>query len=95
MITHLVVFKFNDPNPAKVEEARAALAGMVGKVPQLRYLEVGADVLHSERSYDLGLIARFDSWEDLKAYQAHPAHLEVAKLMQPMRKSIITVDFES
>jgi len=93
MITHIVLFKLIDRRDA--QKARDVMVGMKGKIPQLRHLEVGVDVLHSERSYDLALVTKFDSMEDLKAYQAHPVHVEVQKYMTSVRESSVTVDYES
>ena len=95
MITHIVLFKLKDRSSRSVGKASEVLLGMKGKIPQLRHLEVGIDVLHSERSYDLALVTKFDSLEDLKAYQAHPVHVGVSKYMMSVRESSITVDYES
>ena len=92
MITHIVLFKLIDRRNA--EKARDVLLGMKGRIPQLRHLEAGSDVLHSERSYDLALVTKFDSMEDLRAYQAHPVHVEVLKYMTSVRESSVTVDYE-
>jgi len=91
MITHIVLFKLIDRRNA--QKARDVLLGMKGKIPQLRHIEAGIDVLHSDRSYDLALITKFDSMEDMKAYQAHPVHVEVLKYMTSVRESSITVDY--
>lgn len=96
MITHIVFFKLNEPTDANVAEAKAVLLGMDGKIPQLRHLEVGADVVRSERSYDLALVTRFDSLDDLKAYQVHPHHAgTVVPYVRTVSKSIVAVDYES
>ena len=92
MITHIVLFKLIDRLNA--QKARDVLLGMRGKIPQLRHLEVGVDVLHSERSYDLALVTKFDSMEEMRAYQAHPVHVEVSKYMTSVRESSVTVDYE-
>jgi len=92
MITHIVLFKLIDRSNAK--KARDVLLGMKGRIPQLRHIEAGIDVLHSERSYDLALVTKFDSMEDLKAYQAHPVHVEVLKYMTSVRESSVAVDYE-
>lgn len=93
MITHIVLFKMKDRN--NIEKAKAVLLGMKGKISQLRHLEAGVDVLHSERSYDLALVTKFDSMQDMLAYQAHPVHVDVSKYMTSVRESSITVDYES
>ena len=72
MITHVVLFKLKDRSVQSIEKAMDVLIGLKGKIPVLRYLEVGIDVLHSERSYDIALITKFDSMDDLQAYQVHP-----------------------
>jgi hypothetical protein len=95
MITHVVIFKLKDRSPRSVEKARDLLVGMKGKIPQIRHLEVGTDVLHSERSYDLALITKFDSMDDLAAYQAHPVHIKVSEYIMSAKESSVAVDFES
>ena len=95
MITHIVFFKLKDGSKESVEKAREVLLGMQGKIDLLRHLEVGMDVLRSERSYDLALVTKFDSLEDLQAYQVHPVHVEVAKYLGTVRESSIAVDYES
>ena len=95
MITHVVLFKLKDSSQKNVEKARDVLLGMKGKIPLLRHLEVGMDIVNSERSYDLALITRFDSMDDLKSYQIHPIHLEVAKYINSVKEASIAVDYES
>ncbi len=95
MITHIVLFKLKDRSSWSVGKARDVLLGMRGKIPQLRHLEVGVDILHSQRSYDTVLITKFDSLEELQAYQEHPVHVKVAEYMTSVREFAGTVDYES
>lgn len=95
MITHIALFKLVHANAETVAEAKKVLASLEGKIPQMRNFEVGANMMDSYRSYDLALIARFDSMEDLQAYQRHPAYVEVVKFLQGVRQSVITVDYET
>ncbi len=90
---HIVLFKLKDIRDS--QKAGDILLGMKGKIPQLRHFEAGIDVLHSERSYDLALITKFDSLDDMKTYQAHPVHIEVSKYMTSVRESSVTVDYET
>ena len=94
MITHIVLFKLLDRSPESIEKARVKLASLAGKIPQLRHFEVGTDVLHTDRSYDLALVAKFENLEDLNAYQIHPLHQEVVKYILSVRQSIVAVDYE-
>ena len=94
MIVHIVLFRLKDRSPGRVSEARAVLEGLRGRVPTLRSLEVGADVLRTERSYDLALTATFDSLEALEAYQVHTVNQEVVAYMGGVRESAVAVDYE-
>lgn len=95
MITHIVFFKLKDRSPENIRKTRDVLIGMEGKIPQLRHLEVGIDLLRTERSYDLALIAKFDSLADLEAYQVHPVHQEVIEYIAKVRDTVLAVDYES
>lgn len=95
MIKHIVCFKLKDNSPEACQRAKEVLMGMEGKVEQLRFLSVGVDFLHSERSYDLILETEFETREDLEAYQKHPYHVEVVKkYMHAVRESSVAVDWE-
>ncbi|HWI39995.1 MAG TPA: Dabb family protein [Verrucomicrobiae bacterium] len=96
MITHIVFFKLKECTPEAVAAARDMLLGMDGKVPTLRHLEVGVDVVRSERSYDLALVTKFDSMQDLQAYQVDPHHGGVvAPYMRSVSSAVAAVDYES
>ena len=95
MITHIVLFKLKDRSPDSVARTAAVLRNMEGKIPELLSIEVGTDVLHSERSYDISLITRHESLEALQAYQVHPVHQQVIAHMQEAREAAVSVDYES
>ncbi|QEM66701.1 Dabb family protein [Geobacter sp. FeAm09] len=94
MITHIVFFKLSDASPESLAVTREKLLSMQGNVPQLRHLEAGIDVIRSERSYDIALVTKFDSLDDLEAYQIHPYHAgEVLPHMRSVCSSIVAVDY--
>ncbi|MBM4294407.1 MAG: Dabb family protein [Deltaproteobacteria bacterium] len=95
MLTHIVLFKLKDRAPENIAKVRGVLAGMEGKIPEFRHFEVGVDVVRSHRSYDLALVAKFDSLKGFRAYQAHPAHQEVVRSILSASDSIFAVDYES
>lgn len=94
MLTHVVLFKLKEFRPEQLATAKEKLLMLPGLVPQIRHLEVGTDLLHSERSYDLALITRFNSLADMQTYQLHPFHLEVVAYLKTISQSIIVVDYE-
>jgi len=96
MITHIVFFKLTEPSQANIQACQEMLLSMQGKIPQLHHLEVGADIVRSDRSYDLALVTRFASIADLNAYQVHPYHAEtVVPFVKKVALSSATVDYES
>jgi hypothetical protein len=95
MITHIVLFKLKDRSPEAIERTVQVLRNMEGKIDELLHLEVGTDILHSERSYDIALVTKFDSMEGLQAYQVHPVHKLVIEHIMSVREASVSVDFES
>jgi hypothetical protein len=96
MITHIVCFKLKEPTPENIATTRDLLLSMEGKIDELRHLEAGADVIRSERSYDIALVTRFDSLDALQAYQTHPYHAgTVIPHMKSVCSAIVAVDYAS
>jgi hypothetical protein len=96
MITHIVLFKLKEPSADTIATTRDLLLSMDGKLPMLRHLEVGVDLIRSERSCDVALYTKFDSLDALQAYQVHPYHAgEVVPYMKANCSSIIAADYES
>lgn len=96
MITHIVLFKLTEPTEEGINTVKEKLLSMQGKLPMLRHLEVGNDVIRSPRSYDVALVTKFDSLEDLDSYQVHPYHAnEVVPVMKALCSSIVAVDYIS
>lgn len=86
MFTHIVFFKLKEPTEENLQKAKDIFLSMKGNIPMLKYLEVGVDELHTERSYDLALITKFDSLEEMNIYQKHPYHVE--KVLAPLKDMI-------
>lgn len=95
MITHIVMFKLKDRSAESIERTAQVLRDMEGKIDVLKHLEVGIDVLHSERSYDIALVTKFESMEALEVYQVHPVHKKVIEHMSQVRDASVSVDYVS
>ncbi|MFD8561444.1 Dabb family protein [Streptosporangium canum] len=93
MLNHVVLMKFSDPEDAPT--ARGLLEGLKGRIGQIRELTVGLDTTGSAVSYDLCLVTVHESADDLRGYQDHPAHLEVADWIRPRLAARAVVDHES
>ena len=94
MIRHIVLFKIKDEYKDELPQLVENFYGMKGRIEGMLDLEAGADVYHSERSYDLALITTFDTMESFQAYQIHPVHLPVKKRMHEVRCASVACDFE-
>ena len=77
-----------------METVRARLLALRGIVPEIRGMEIGKDVLHSEMSYDMALYMTFDSLAALEAYKVHPEHKKISAFVKEVRIARACVDFE-
>lgn len=92
MIRHVVCFKLKKGESA--EKAADVLRSMLGRVPEIEDMEVGVDLLGSERSYDV--ILRVDVKDEcaLESYQKNDYHCSVVKpYMHAARESSVSVDY--
>jgi hypothetical protein len=98
MIRHVVMWRLRGPSPEEkkhqASRVRRALEGLVGVVPGMSALEVGVAGAGQEHGADVVLISTHDGWEALAAYQKHPAHLEVARLIAEFKTERRVLDFE-
>lgn len=94
MLHHYVFIKYRKGTSEEhiVEFARRTLA-LRALIPVIQHVEVGRDVLHSERSWDIVLIMRFASMEDLMYYQPHPEHVKVKEFNTPHVEAVASIDF--
>lgn len=92
MLTHIVLFSFDDP--ADADEVAQRLAAMAGGIAEILDLQVGRDVVGSPRSYDVGLIVRLADRAALDVYANHPEHLPVVELVRDRGGRTVVVDFE-
>jgi hypothetical protein len=99
MIKHVVMWKFKDIAEGRgrhenLQQARDMLMGLADKIPEIRTLEVGIDLVHSPQSYDLALIAEFDSAADLEMYRDHAEHQRVVRFLRTVHAGRVVVDYE-
>lgn len=94
MLTHIVFFKLKERTPEAVKKTREVLLSMEGKIEPLLSIEVGADIVHSQRSYDIALVTKFNSLADLESYNVHPVHKEVIAYMSSVLEAAASVDYE-
>lgn len=96
MLTHIVCWKYKpETTEQEVETHIAKLENLPDVISDILSFSVGRDVLHLERSFDLGLVATYPNREALDAYTIHPAHQEVVALGKQIAEKVVSVDFLS
>ncbi len=94
MIRHIVMFKIKEEYKHEIPDLVKAFCGMKGRIEGMVDLDAGADILGSERSFDLALTTVFDSREAFDAYPTHPVHMPVKMHMHEVRESSFACDYE-
>jgi hypothetical protein len=100
MITHLVFFNMlPEANGATGEENAEKLVAMLQalpqQIPEIVELEAGLDFSGTPASYEVGLLTKFASKEDLETYRIHPQHQKVVVFVQQTTSERAVVDYES
>lgn len=93
MIKHIVLFQVKEECKVEIPTMIERFKQMKEEIPELAGFRIGADFVHSARSYDVGLIATVKDEEALDIYANHPAHLPLKKHMAEISKSVVSVDF--
>ncbi len=95
MIKHIVCFKLKTPTAELLQQTKDILMSMEGKVPQVLGINVGIDVLRSERSFDIILEVVVQNMQQLDAYQNDAYHCGVVKKhMHEVAEKSIALDCE-
>ena len=95
MLTHIVLFKLHDRSTENVRATCDRIEQINGHIPQLRSLEVGANVVESARAYDIALVSTFDSLTAMQEYQVHPVHVALLADVLPRFAEIASVDYQT
>ena len=94
MFKHIVLFKVKEATSENLDFLKNTFLSMEGNIDELKSLEVGVDVIRSDRSYNIGIITRFNSKEDYLAYDINEFHVEkVKKIIGPYVECSKTLDF--
>jgi hypothetical protein len=95
VLQHYILIKFRqDTGHDHIEEFCKRMLALRTTISSIEHLEVGRDILHGARSWDLILLMRFASTEALRNYQQHPEHLSLMAFNQPYVADVASVDFE-
>ena len=100
MIKHIILWRLRaDLSAAQKQEAASAikrgLEGLKGQIPGLLDIHVQIDGRLETSNADIMLDATLDSFDSLKAYAVHPAHVAVADgVVRPNTELRTCLDYE-
>lgn len=100
MVKHIILWKLKDSIPAEEKTSvrkniKSALESLLGVVPGLTDIRVQIDSLPSSNA-DLMLDSTFESFDALKSYAVHPAHVAAAdSAVLPFTQTRLCLDFEA
>ena len=95
MIRHVVFFKFKpEAGAAERRSVVNQLRALPEKIDVIRSFEVGEDVMHSARAWDVVEIATYDDLEALETYTRHDAHVKVVLKLREICDAVGSVDYE-
>ena len=97
-IRHIVLFRLKDfaEGCTKAENAfkiKSMLEELPALIPQIKYYEVGINIIESSRAGDVSLISTFDCMDDLELYRIHPEHIKVVDFIMKVRSESWSVDY--
>ncbi len=97
-IVHLVFWKLNgstvDAKKIQADTIIEAFLALKNKIEGLLKLEIGQNCVDHPDAWDISFYMVFASPALLDLYQANPMHLDIKKLVGPMRLDRGQVDFE-
>lgn len=99
MIKHIVMWKLKEHAEGAGREQDIArmkreLEALKTKIPQVRHIEVGMNIITSDAAYDVALYSEFANEQDLNIYLKHPEHLRIAEFVGKIRESRVVVDYK-
>jgi hypothetical protein len=99
MIKHIAMFKFKTFESKEDElsfqkRLEKAFYGLDLKIPEIKFLEIGFDILKSEASYDFVVNVTIENLEALSVYAKHPDHVKAVEIIKEMAIDRKVIDYE-
>ena len=99
MIKHIAMFKFKAFDSAEekknyFDRLTKAFDGLDERIPEIKFLQIGFDQLHSDASFDFVVNVDIENMEALPVYANHPEHLKAAAVVKEMAAERKVIDYE-
>ena len=98
MVKHIVLFQLASEMEAErkknvMDAFKKGIETLPAKIPFIRKIQVGLNA-NPEEQFDFALYSEFDTMDDVRAYAADAADLDLAALLNDCKKSRSFVDYE-
>ena len=98
MIAHIVMWRIRateeNSKEENIQQVKQRLEALPPLIAEISEYEIGVNTVQSARAYDMVLVSRFKSWEDLKKYGAHSEHAKVVEFIGSVSEQAAVVDYE-
>ncbi|GAA3737728.1 Dabb family protein [Salinactinospora qingdaonensis] len=96
MLRHIVMLRWSDSTTDDQKgDAAAGFRALPDRIPQIKRLTCGPDLGLAEGGYDFAAVLDFDSAQEWREYQNHPAHRDfVAATLKPMLADRAAIQFD-
>jgi len=81
MVINNLILKLKNRDAESIKKTQEVLLSMKGKIDVLIDIRAELNIRPGQSNYDIILITKFESLENLDKYLADPVHLEVAKFI--------------
>jgi hypothetical protein len=100
MIRHVVMWRFQEEAQGasradNLRQAKSKIEALAGEIPGFISFSAGINEADSPEASDLALVADFESWDALRAYQDHPAHRRLVEFLLSVRTERRVADWEA
>ncbi len=94
MIRHIVMVKLPEEGRSEALDTIAAgMAPLPGKLPQIKYMDVGPNISPSPKAHDLAIVLDFEDEAGLGVFAADPDHKDVVTYIRSKAEAISIVDY--
>jgi hypothetical protein len=99
MIKHISMAKYKEfaegcSKEENIQKGKAMTEALKDKIPQIKRIEVGIDILHGPTDFDVVSYSEYDSMEDARKTVAHPAHDELVAFLKKVTEVSHAVTYE-
>jgi len=99
MIKHYSMAKYKDfaegaSKQENMSKGKAMTEGLKKKIPNLKHIEVGINMLNGAHDYDVISYSEYETMADVKATVSHPAHDELLAYLKNVVEETHAVTYE-